>query len=907
MKGDFSRLTFDPRKHYERVLMQQGRVQLDADWNEQQAIHQHRFETETVDVIGRHGAPIYDAGFGIMADDSQLSPEERQQLITGNVLPLRADDFLIGSGRYYVDGLLCENEQTVSFITQPDLPEVTPPQEPGSYLAYLDVWQRHITMLDDPYIREIALGGPDTTTRLKTVWQVKLLFVKPAVIDPRELNDLLARERVVRARLQELERAGTDIAAIRASQAELARLEQEIAILSGPLRCHMQFSGWDALTQPSTGMLNARARPPGSTEDPLCLLPPGAGYQRLENQLYRIEIHQEGPLGTATFKWSRDNGSVMTAIEQIKDQQIIVRHPRPDELGFTTGNWVEVVDDRSELNRQPGHLAKIEVEPVTQAITLSPEAPPSAVDMAHHPKLRRWDSAGAINVEISADNDGWIKLIDAVDGREDGIEVRFSDGNYKTGDYWLIPARTASGDIEWPEDDASDPVPQPPRGIDHHYSRLALLEFNGTKISLVEDCRKIFTPMTYGLQITKVLAQGPYDREILLHNGMDVHTDVLAQGLRMVVSQPIDSATASAAACFVTMELPFPLNESDRETWGGGVIGYQPLILAAEVQTDRWGDLVWFPTDDATAFLRSERLRTIKRKTPVNFRQEWDVYDPEGPSSNWTYGPANIVVQTSGSAGAGRDVNFGLGTVSISKERLKDDARYIGLTAISVPGTLDTGDAGLVFHWINDQDYWLYICHSFWQPIGFSGAIHRVLIGVIHVTDGQVSVIHSQEITSSGTSGGSPREVSLDIKQAEGRLLFAGLIRTQNDATVNIQPFALPEASQAPKNFQGGSGVGLMTRYTAAMRFTRLEIVYPDAAVVLVPAGMADRILTRLTVKRDFLRPKVVSGGRSTPQPSSYALQPQPDFDLWFWLVPSGPIYGYGYAGDFLGIGAGRL
>ena len=42
MKGDFSRQTFDPKKHYSAVLMQQGRVQLDADWNEQHAIDRHR-------------------------------------------------------------------------------------------------------------------------------------------------------------------------------------------------------------------------------------------------------------------------------------------------------------------------------------------------------------------------------------------------------------------------------------------------------------------------------------------------------------------------------------------------------------------------------------------------------------------------------------------------------------------------------------------------------------------------------------------------------------------------------------------------------------------------------------------------------------------------------------------------
>ena len=38
MKGDVSRETFDATKHYSGVRMQQGRVQTDADWNEQGAI-----------------------------------------------------------------------------------------------------------------------------------------------------------------------------------------------------------------------------------------------------------------------------------------------------------------------------------------------------------------------------------------------------------------------------------------------------------------------------------------------------------------------------------------------------------------------------------------------------------------------------------------------------------------------------------------------------------------------------------------------------------------------------------------------------------------------------------------------------------------------------------------------------
>ena len=63
MKGDFSRLTFDREKHYSSVRMQQGRVQLDADWNEQADIMMHQRQTLAEDVIGHHGVPKGQAGF----------------------------------------------------------------------------------------------------------------------------------------------------------------------------------------------------------------------------------------------------------------------------------------------------------------------------------------------------------------------------------------------------------------------------------------------------------------------------------------------------------------------------------------------------------------------------------------------------------------------------------------------------------------------------------------------------------------------------------------------------------------------------------------------------------------------------------------------------------------------------
>src|SRR5436305_4333918 len=77
MQGDFSRLTFDPRKHYRGVRMQQGRVQLDADWNEQIDILNYFFETQLKDILGSSGAPQATAGFKITIENN----DDRTQIL----------------------------------------------------------------------------------------------------------------------------------------------------------------------------------------------------------------------------------------------------------------------------------------------------------------------------------------------------------------------------------------------------------------------------------------------------------------------------------------------------------------------------------------------------------------------------------------------------------------------------------------------------------------------------------------------------------------------------------------------------------------------------------------------------------------------------------------------------------
>ncbi|MEQ8959038.1 MAG: DUF6519 domain-containing protein, partial [Coleofasciculus sp. C2-GNP5-27] len=177
-RGDFTRDTYDKSKQFLRVLMQQGRVQLDADFNEQVSILLHYLQALATDIIGWHGGPSNNWGFEFIAKEDQLEglPEDEKNALKEQ-LPL------IGKGRYYVEGLLCENDTYVPYTNQPNSGREIPLKDEGTYLAYLDVWERHITYIEDEDeskvgIREVALGGADTATRSTLVWQVKLLKVE---------------------------------------------------------------------------------------------------------------------------------------------------------------------------------------------------------------------------------------------------------------------------------------------------------------------------------------------------------------------------------------------------------------------------------------------------------------------------------------------------------------------------------------------------------------------------------------------------------------------------------------------------------------------------------------------------------------------------------------------------------
>jgi hypothetical protein len=71
-RGDFTRNTYDRSKHFTRVFMQQGRVLVDADWNEQTSIVLRFLQTLAADLIGPYGGPEGNSGFTFITDKTVI-------------------------------------------------------------------------------------------------------------------------------------------------------------------------------------------------------------------------------------------------------------------------------------------------------------------------------------------------------------------------------------------------------------------------------------------------------------------------------------------------------------------------------------------------------------------------------------------------------------------------------------------------------------------------------------------------------------------------------------------------------------------------------------------------------------------------------------------------------------------
>lgn len=433
------------------VVARQGQVLLDADLDQQSRHQFYRIETETVDVLGSPGRLVV--------------PENNNGFkVTADGGPA---NFNIGDGRGYLAGWLVENAAVCKLTTQPHprtangmaADAVTAPAIVG-----LKALIRHVDPVEDPVLADVALGDAQASGRALVDWQVFPFAVAGA----------------------------------------------------GPASCAdaTKNADWLKLIAPSTGMLAVSVQTAAPSTDP-CSLTPGGGYTRLENLLYRIEVHggvakagfsdvdgQRFGLDQLKLKFSRRNASTLVRVTGITGMEIAVAPPMLDARNwFAPGLYAEIVSIHDDVDQRSafrlGRLFRITLvtdDHVTlEGVTGDLTAIGIAADGTWF--LRLWDAfpdgTGAWTVSA-----GGGAMDSASIDLGDGLAIKLSGGaaaTFRRGDYWTFAAR-ADGSIDWPMSGAA-PQLMSPHGPEIRYAPIATV--GGTaQAPTYEDCRIQFATLT---------------------------------------------------------------------------------------------------------------------------------------------------------------------------------------------------------------------------------------------------------------------------------------------------------------------------------------------------------------------------------------------------------------------------
>ncbi len=369
--------------------------------------------------------------------------------------------FWVAPGSYHVDGLVADARGGGAFpsVAFPDAagfpwsesPDPGPPLDGllapaglvagGRLVAYLETWERHITAVEDPGIREEALGSSDTCTRTELLGQVKLATL-------------------------------TGVLPAGAAAADAVRAAFESVDVSG-------------------GQLTIEVPEATPTTDP-CALPDLAGYSGSDNRLYRIEVHRGGGLSQVQLKWSRDNGSELFPVRLDASENLVFDPGTPLAAGDIVEVLSHVVDLGDDVRAtvsaggfapaqravgQLAQLAAVEVassadEVVFRLVEPDDVATPVTIDDRYGTlpdavlKLRRWH--GILDPQQIA---GAGAASPGPHVLEDGITVELSStGSYRPGQWWQYEARVGG-------ENANGPWRPDPHGPERRFAPLALLEF----------------------------------------------------------------------------------------------------------------------------------------------------------------------------------------------------------------------------------------------------------------------------------------------------------------------------------------------------------------------------------------------------------------------------------------------
>jgi hypothetical protein len=461
---DLSRHLFQPEKHYASARMQQGRPILDSDFNEAEILDDEGQRVVMVDVVGPHGSSTPGFTIGEVSTDIY--------------------DFEILAGSYFLGGMRHEiadvdgdpqrfREQT-DWLQAPR-PGVAPtlPMAPRHDLVYLVGWEQTVSAVEDLELVEHALGGRDTTVRV------------------RHMHRVLVRE----ATAEDCSAAFDGlVAALRNSEAHTFDPR------SNELRSGARLTVGLATIESS---------------DDLCSEPGVTGYVGGENQAIRVQM-----IATNRFLWAYDNASPLfrvTASRVGGTATIVFVTPPQEQALFALKEqivellpWGAVLPNGEHVADHPisdsvggGLYARVltSYNPVTKTLTAT------VTNTTLFDAMLTWFD------DHDVDGDQRIFFLRVWNGDDmpmmghgystagtvalpgTGLEVTITSPAI-VGDYWILAARPATPEQVIPWDLMDGAAPHGPRRF---YCPLGMLHWSldGDDLQVTADsCRRPFRPLT---------------------------------------------------------------------------------------------------------------------------------------------------------------------------------------------------------------------------------------------------------------------------------------------------------------------------------------------------------------------------------------------------------------------------
>jgi hypothetical protein len=380
------------------------------------------------------------------------------------VVPVKAFDFETTPGTMYVGGIRAFSPTLIQYSNQRDWldhvgdPDWVNPDDLANIASaatiefvYLLLQEQQVSAVEDSALLEKALGGPDTTQRLRLTQHIVRLQTK-----------------------------GDNCS---------SALDEAIEIWRGKKGLQLDRSTLRLL---SSATLQVSFAPPPTPVD-LCEPESRSGYLGADNQLIRVQIIDFDPkTNQGKLIWGFDNAAFLYRAEVVNSQTLRLNSRPVDESHSPrTNQAVEVLRSAAQLQNNEYIAAATGLvttltanyDPDTRSVSLATALPTEYQNTTQTPRLffRVWEKIEDYTPGIP------------VNLGETGLQVTLqttANQPWHIGDYWQIAVRPGEPTEVYPKRYRESP--QPPDGPHLWACPLAVIGWNDGKLKILQDCREHF-------------------------------------------------------------------------------------------------------------------------------------------------------------------------------------------------------------------------------------------------------------------------------------------------------------------------------------------------------------------------------------------------------------------------------